>query len=137
MQHCILEAQLQAERAATADPATTWYISDRSGLDPIVYAQLYVGEEAAGGMLASAAWKELEERMKAGIVFLCEAGVEWLVDDGTRLIPLDEADWMRVDVAFRRLLEAQGIEYTVIAKTVEDLQERVELVQRTMAAAER
>ncbi|KAF2731272.1 hypothetical protein EJ04DRAFT_498986 [Polyplosphaeria fusca] len=132
MQKCILEAQLQAERAATANPATAWYLCDRSGLDTIVYAQLYAGKEAAEGLLASPAWTELEERMKAGIVFLCEAGCSWLVDDGTRLMPLDEREWMRVDATFRELLDARGINYTVVPKITEDLQERVELVKRAL-----
>jgi len=66
--------------------------------------------------------------MKQGLVVLCEAGCTWLVDDGTRLMPEDEEDWMRVDRGFRRLLEKRGIHYFVIPKEVTDLDERVQLV---------
>jgi hypothetical protein len=83
----IIEAQLEAERSAKGLTTHSYnlFISDRSGLDPIIYAKLFAGDEAANGMLSSKTWKELERNMKAGVVMLCEAGCTWLVDDGTRL----------------------------------------------------
>ena len=130
LQKHILDAQFEAEQAAIGldTPPTTWYISDRSGLDPIIYAQLFVGEEAAGEMLASAKWKELERCMKAGVVVLCEAGCSWLADDGTRLMPDGTEAWMRIDDAFRRQLAGRGIHYTLVPNHVASLQARVQLV---------
>ncbi|KAG9196495.1 hypothetical protein G6011_01616 [Alternaria panax] len=115
LQMHILDAQYEAEQTATGpDTRATWYISDRSGLDPIIYAQLFVGEDAAGEMLASGKWEELERRMKAGVVMLCEAGCSWLADDGTRLMPTGPGEWMRIDDAFRRQLAVRGIRYTLV-----------------------
>ncbi|KAH0562532.1 hypothetical protein GP486_002780 [Trichoglossum hirsutum] len=125
LQERILEAQFEAENAVSRGD---WYISDRSGIDPIVYASVFVGEEAAEKLFASAAWGKLEEKMKAGLVVLCEVGWDWLVDDGVRLIPKDLGDWAKVDAAFRNLLKARGINYTVISQDNPDIYERVAIV---------
>ncbi|KAI4618414.1 hypothetical protein J4E80_005012 [Alternaria sp. BMP 0032] len=137
LQKHILDAQFEAEQAAIGldTPPTTWYISDRSGLDPIIYAQLFVGEGAAGEMLASAKWKELERRMKAGVVVLCEAGCSWLADDGTRLMPDGTEAWMRIDDAFRKQLAGRGIHYTLVPNHVVSLQARVQLVQECLRSS--
>ncbi|KAF2653642.1 hypothetical protein K491DRAFT_602415 [Lophiostoma macrostomum CBS 122681] len=136
LQEHILEAQLRAETASDNQAIPSRYFCDRSGLDPIIYARVFVGEDAAEKMLASPAWAELERRMKAGIVILCEAGCKWLVDDGTRLIPTGDEDWMKIDRAFRELLHTRGIVYTVISRDVVDMAERVKLVKSAMEARE-
>ncbi|RYP92823.1 hypothetical protein DL770_001103 [Monosporascus sp. CRB-9-2] len=134
LQKYILEAQMEAEKAAsTSDHPSPWYICDRSGLDPIAYARVFVGEEAADDMLASEAWQELEGRMKAGIVILCEAGCSWLVDDGTRLMPDGMEDWMRLDDAYRKLLAAREIDYIVCSRNLVSRADRVKLVQERLA----
>ena len=81
LQEAIIQAQYEAETAGAMDP-DDWYISDRSGVDPIVYTQLLVGEEATARLLDSMALITLEANMRSGLVFLCEAGCTWLVDDG-------------------------------------------------------
>ena len=128
LQNYILEAQFEAETAVSIDPSADWYISDRSGIDPIVYAHIFVGEEAAKQLLASATWKKLEEHMKAGLVVLCEAGFSWLIDDGTRLMPKDIEDWKRLDAAFRNLLTTREIDYIVIPRDKTDVLDRVAVV---------
>jgi nicotinamide riboside kinase len=75
LQQHILAAQYEAENIACSSLAPTWYICDRSGLGPIVYARCFAGEEAATEMLASAVWLQLEDRMKKGIAMLCELAV--------------------------------------------------------------
>jgi hypothetical protein len=114
---------------------TTWCICDRSGIDPIVYARCFAGAEAAAGLLASKIWLELETRMKNGIVVLCEAGSQWLVDDGVRLMPNDMEEWIYVDRAFRGLLERRGMSYFVLPKYMTDLTKRVEYVRKLIDAA--
>jgi nicotinamide riboside kinase len=136
LQRHILDAQREAEASASNDASYSWYICDRSGLDPIVYAQLFVGKDAANLLMTSEAWRELEPKMRAGIVMLCEAGCSWLIDDGTRLMPDDVDAWMRVDAAFRALLEAQGIGYTVISKGMVSVQERVNVVKMAVEGGE-
>ncbi|RAQ99037.1 AAA domain-like protein [Stemphylium lycopersici] len=129
LQQHILNAQFQAEQNALGlhTPAMS-YISDRSGLDPIVYAQLFVSEEAADEMLVSETWRELEHRMKQSVVILCEAGCVWLTDDGTRLMPTGMEEWMRIDKAFRDQLAARDIEYFVVPKGMIGIEERVQFV---------
>ncbi|KAH7123979.1 AAA domain-containing protein [Dendryphion nanum] len=128
LQQDILEAQYRAERAVDANLSSSGYICDRSGLDPIVYARLYVSENAADEMFASVAWRELEMKMRCGVVILCEAGGSWLVDDGLRLMPEGLEDWLRVDGMFRMLLGDRRIAYTVVPKEVGCVGERVGLV---------
>jgi nicotinamide riboside kinase len=133
LQQHILDAQLHAEGAKNKTASSNWYICDRSGLDPNVYAQLFAGRSAAEDMLESEAWQALERRMKNGIVMLCEAGCTWLIDDGIRLMPDGLDDWMRVD-SFRELLDARGIAYTIIWKDVISLPERLKMVQDAIEA---
>lgn len=130
LQKSIMQAQYKAETELSKD-STGWYISDRSGIDPIVYARMFVGEEAARDLLDLTIWTTLEQNMKAGVVFICEAGASWLFDDGTRLMPKDEEDWNRSDQEFRRLLNARHIDYTVVPRHVVDIADRVGLVVST------
>ncbi|CZT20855.1 uncharacterized protein RCC_06715 [Ramularia collo-cygni] len=127
LQEAILQAQYRAELASPQD-ASSWYISDRSGLDPIVFTQLYVGSAAADKLLASPTWEALELNMKQGLVFLCESGCSWLTDDGVRLMPRDMNEWLRFDQTFEQLLEARGIHYVRIPAIISDVKERVGLV---------
>jgi len=129
LQELILKAQVKAEESALNEsPEKAWFVSDRSGLDPIVYAKIFVGEDASQQMISSDEWKASAERMKNGLVILCEAGCTWLVDDGTRLMPQDMEDWLRLNSAFHEVLEKLGINKLVIPKSVPDLQERVQIV---------
>jgi hypothetical protein len=50
------------------------------------------------------------------------------VDDGTRLISIGVEDWMIIDIAFRRLLEAREIRYILFFREQHDISERVALV---------
>ncbi|PVH96981.1 hypothetical protein DM02DRAFT_534144 [Periconia macrospinosa] len=133
IQKNILAAQLKSENSAINHaPPSGWYISDRSGLDPIVYAHLFVSEEAATEMLNTEGWRELRKYMKAGVVLLCEAGCRWLVDDGMRMMPEGREQWMKIDGAFRELLDREGISYSVVSKDMESIAERVEFVQEQL-----
>ena len=124
-QKAILQAQYKAETVLKSE---TWYISDRSGIDPVVYARSFIGEEAAEELLVSPEWTELEHRMRASLVFLCEAGGDWLADDGTRLMPKDLEAWVRFDHAYRQLLRERKIEYHLIPKDFTKTAARVTLV---------
>jgi nicotinamide riboside kinase len=134
LQQHILEAQHRAEATACASKTSSWFLCDRSGLDPIVYTKCFVGYEAVEELLASKTWLDLEARMKKSIVVLCEAGCHWLVDDGVRLMPNDLEEWTRVEAAFRDLLEKRGISYYIIPKDMADLGTRVRHVQALINA---
>lgn len=135
LQKHILQAQQEAEIAAVSQSSNSWYVTDRSAIDPIVYASVFVSETAAEDLFASKPWNDMEGRMRGGLVFLCEAGTRWLVDDGTRLMPTDEEDWMKVDRAFRRLLEARDIAYKIIPRHIQDIDARVSIVTDALLAA--
>ena len=132
LQRHILDAQIAAENASLHQSPNSWFISDRSGLDPIVYAAMFVGEMAAEELLPSTEWRSLERRMKDGIVFLREAGTLWLVDDGTRMMPRDTKEWFEMDACFHRMLQARGIDYMVIPKSVHEVDELVAIVTEAL-----
>jgi hypothetical protein len=99
----------------------------------VVYALLFVGEDAAEQLLSSPTYLALEDNMKRGLVFVCEAGCSWLIDDGTRLMPKDLAEWSHCDQVFRELLTRRGIEYHVIPRDLVDIHARLQLVLGRLA----
>lgn len=128
LQKAILQAQYHAEHALEDDEGSSWYISDRSGLDPIVFAQLYVGVPAAAELLSSPAWEALEWKMKQSLVVLCESGCSWLTDDGVRLVPPSATAWLRFDQTFKQLFEARGIRYVTVPAKLIHIEARIGLV---------
>lgn len=130
LQRLILEAQLQAE----AEVGDAWFISDRSGFDPIIYALRYVGTDAAQELMASKTFVALKERMQMSLVIICEAGADWLFDDGVRLMPSDKEDWVAFHLLFCASLEAAGVEYVVLPHSMTASTERVEFVLEKWAA---
>lgn len=124
LQRLILEAQCQAENAVGDD----CYISDRSGLDPLVYARRYVGVEEALALAQGPAWQQLQQKMKNGLIIVCEAGGEWLIDDGVRLMPEDRDAWLQMHVAFCEMLDELDIMYHVLPASVASLTDRVDFV---------
>jgi nicotinamide riboside kinase len=127
LQRLILDAQAQAERQALR--SSSWFISDRSAIDPIVYAWLYVSPDAARDLMTLGEWQEMRDRMaSASLVVLCEAGVEWLLDDGVRLMPTGEEEWQQMHGLFCRLLEETGVAYVVLPKELKLREERLAFV---------
>ncbi|KAL9001669.1 MAG: hypothetical protein Q9188_005362 [Gyalolechia gomerana] len=124
LQRLILEAQCQAEEAACDE----WYISDRSGLDPLVYARKYVGVDEALALTQGLAWQHLQQKMKRGLVIVCEAGGEWLIDDGVRLMPEDRDAWLQMHATFCEMLSELDIEYHVLPASISSLANRIEFV---------
>ncbi|KAL7950150.1 AAA domain-containing protein [Trichoderma barbatum] len=126
LQALILEAQFNSERKALA--RNSWIISDRSGLDPLIYASRHIGSEAVKIMASSNYWQELRDRMSTSLVFVCETVEAWLVSDGVRLMPKDVEDWMEYDEEFCRMLDSSGIQYQIIPRSVENLEDRASFV---------
>ena len=123
-QKAIMEAQLQQESSCQAP----FQLSDRSGLDPIVYAKRFGPTDAASGMLSSSTWTELRLRLASSVIIVCEPRQEWLEDDGTRLMPLDWQDWMETHHVFCSLLDQCGLRHSVLPASVRMLSERVSFV---------
>ena len=123
-QRLILQAQHEAETSVT-EP---WYISDRSGLDPIIYASRYVGSDAAELMTRTELWRDLRERMSRSLIIVCEAGMDWLTDDGVRLMPADKADWTAFHDLFCTFLQEAQLDFAVLPRSMKDIEQRVDFV---------
>lgn len=123
LQRLILEAQLQAE----VEFGDTWFISDRSGFDPIIYAQRYVGNDAAQDLMASKEFIALKESMQKSLVIVCEAGADWLYDDGVRLMPTSKDDWVAFHSLFCTSLKMADIAYIILPHSMTPI-ERVDFV---------
>lgn len=126
LQQLILQAQQVAERDARAQ--AEWFISDRSGADPLMYARKYAEEASAKELTNSPAWLELRDGMRKSLVIVCEAGADWLTDDGVRLMPESKEDWVETHRIFCELMDELGIEYEVLPCVVTDRRKRVEFV---------
>jgi nicotinamide riboside kinase len=127
LQKFILEAQAVAEKEALR--SSSWFISDRSGFDPLVYAKRYVSDNAVMKMQMNPAWKSIRARMESSLIVVCEAGTPWLVDDGVRLMPGSEEEWMQVFQDFCQLLNTIGFEYSVLPRTLLGLEDRAEFIR--------
>ncbi|PNP82149.1 hypothetical protein FNYG_04338 [Fusarium nygamai] len=126
LQQLILEAQASSENEALK--TSSWFISDRSGFDPLVYAKRYAAPGAVEQLQQLTAWKEVKARMERSLIVVCEAGTPWLMDDGVRLMPGTDKEWMQVFNDFCEMLDEVGFEYSVVPRTVLDISERAELV---------
>lgn len=123
LQKLILEAQHEAESQHKSD----FFISDRSGVDPVVYARIFVGEEAARDMMGTEIWKDIERNMRSARILVCEPVPAWLHDDGVRLMPTDIDELDSLHQSFCQLLQELGMEFTVVPKEMTDIDERVKL----------
>ncbi|KAK4216878.1 AAA domain-containing protein [Rhypophila decipiens] len=132
LQTLILEAQAQAERECL-DSGKRWFVADRSGADPLVYAMAYMSAESAIGgggesLLGTAAWTELRGRLAQSLIVVCEAGMEWLIDDGVRLMPKNMDEWITFHRLFCQFLDKQSLRYVVLPRHMVDIQKRVDFV---------
>ena len=124
LQRLILEAQCEAETAL----ADRWYISDRSGLDALAYARRYGGVQQEKQLREGSAWQDVEKRMRDGLIVVCEAGCDWLTDDGVRLMPVDKKDWMQMHHLFCQLLDEIDMKYIVLPSNIRSIEKRVDFV---------
>ncbi|KAI9925948.1 hypothetical protein MW887_005754 [Aspergillus wentii] len=126
LQKLILTAQYEEE---VSRPGTA-LLSDRSGVDPIVYGLQYGPSDAQKTLLDSPQLRYLRERMNQSLVILCPPHLEWLIDDGTRLMSKDPQEWHNTHRAFIDVLEATNINYHVIPGNLVKLEDRVNFVVR-------
>ncbi|QPC72179.1 hypothetical protein HYE68_002931 [Fusarium pseudograminearum] len=123
----ILEAQAVAEKEALQ--TSSWFISDRSGFDPLVYAKRYVSPQGVQDLQQLPAWIDVKDRMENALIVVCEAGTPWLMDDGVRLMPGSHDEWMAVFDDFCKLLDQVGFEYCIIPRTMLDVSERADFIR--------
>lgn len=129
LQRLILKAQSKAERRAVDEGR--WFVSDRSGADPIAYALRYVGGPKVEELIGSSEWVELRDRMRRSVVVVCEGGEamrSWLDDDGVRLMPRDVKDWVEFHNLFCGFLDSQEIRYAVLPAETSGHEDRCDFV---------
>ncbi|KAI1179712.1 AAA domain-containing protein [Nemania sp. FL0916] len=131
LQIWILAQQYRTEEAMLADAADgssngNWFISDRSAVDPVVYMRLYGEKGMEKTLLMRDEWKIPRQRMAESLVIVCEAAdPSWLVDDGVRLMPLDQEEWDKTQAEFYQVLKESGLRYHVMPKEFKTTEERV------------
>lgn len=125
LQKLILQSQWETERRYQG---VDLVVSDRSGIDPLVYARMHCGDDAVREMVDSDVWLELRSSMRTGTVIVCEPVEGWLFDDGTRLMPQDHEEWMATHALFCETLRQHQIPYIILAACVTESDKRVEFV---------
>jgi predicted ATPase len=124
LQQLILNAQFEKESNLTH----RIILSDRSGIDPIVYAVQYGPPHGRQILEKSLAWSFLRYRMTKSLIFLCPPHKEWLNDDGTRLMAESWDEWHNVHILFVRNLQENDIPFHVIPIELVNLADRVDYV---------
>ncbi|KAH0843663.1 hypothetical protein AYO21_05448 [Fonsecaea monophora] len=124
-QRLVLQTQLDEERKLQGHE---FIISDRSGIDPIAYANLYGPPHVTKEMIETSAWQELRKRMDQAIVILCEPVPPWLFDDGVRLMPEDMSEWLELHKTFVNLLCQSEIEFDLLPATIRSIEKRTAFV---------
>lgn len=121
MQQAIMLAQLEKEADAFA--CARWgnseglILSDRSGIDPIVYA----------------AFQMALRRYKEAIFLLLNPVEEWLVDDGVRSLDHHE----RCIKVFHQVLDKFGLKYQEMGAETKKIEDRVRLMEERIVLAHR
>ncbi|KAI0740539.1 AAA domain-containing protein [Earliella scabrosa] len=138
MQHAIMAAQLRAEQIAMAAIAQQnehgLILSDRSAVDPIVYAGTSTAsgaEERRQRLLHDDAFRTILPFYQRSLFVVLEPVVEWIEDDGVRSL---EDPW-RYARELKKTLDNLAIPYIALGVETKDLLERVELVTSRLFAA--
>ena len=133
MQKAILIAQLDADEAARqalTNDEGRMLLSDRSAIDPIVYAFLTSKswERKSQKLIKCKRFqKALEQLRKSVFVLFCPVP-EWMEDDGVRSI--DESH--RTINAFRKILRRLEIPYHEIDASCKPLEDRINRIEEFM-----
>lgn len=124
LQKLILQKQYEAEDVSE----DRWIISDRSAVDPVMYAKHHAGEDAHQILLETPEWRKLERKMRSSVVIVCQAVPAWLKDDGVRLMPKDDSDWTEFHNIFCDFLTERKIPFVILPNSTIDLDSRVKFV---------
>lgn len=111
--------------------APSFFISDRSAVDSIVYARQYAGLLGSLALTLLPEWQEMRARMAvvaSSLVVLCEPNPAWLVGDGVRLMPRDEGEWLATHNFFLDVLEEVEVPFVVLSREIENVADRVAFV---------
>ncbi|KIJ15188.1 hypothetical protein PAXINDRAFT_115204 [Paxillus involutus ATCC 200175] len=134
MQKAIMLAQLERETQAcerVGGGNERLILSDRSGIDPIVYAVLTAKDELQAHhkkslLVGQPTFQSTLHRYRKARFLLLNPVPEWLVDDGVR--SLEQHD--RCMVVYREILAELGIQYNEMGAEMKELSERVKWVMK-------
>jgi len=129
MQRTIMRAQLEREQAARSVAGVSsvrMVLSDRSAVDPVVYAVVTAANEETGRermrvLVDTPEFQTALRRYQEGTFVLFKPVPEWFVDDGVR--SMEQQD--RTLEAFRKILKELDIPYVELGEEIKDLQARV------------
>ncbi|XP_033105882.1 uncharacterized protein LOC117108095 [Anneissia japonica] len=122
LQRLILKRQCEVERENANNGKD--YIANR-GIDPIVYAALYLGDDVKNTLLALPTTQECIQRYKTSFVFVIHPHKQCMKEDGERINPVF-SELTRFTELLIQILDDLGIEYIPI--TVLDRSERCSIV---------
>ena len=124
LQHAILEEQNKRELAV---PKGSSFISDR-GPDPLIFANQYVGSDAADRLARTSAGKACLERYRSSLVLvLCP--LEKPTDDGFRMVPTTNQQH-KFTCLLREFLDRYCIPHLYISET--DRRHRIALIEKAV-----
>lgn len=126
-----MEAQLRRERECNlvATSENQVLLSDRSAIDPLVYAILTAKDEKEASEKRNALVNSVEFQRaipmyQSSVFVLLNPVPDWLVDDGVRSMD----NQVECSLVFRKALSELGISYSEIGPETRDLHERVAIV---------
>ncbi|KAF5858539.1 hypothetical protein ETB97_004282 [Aspergillus alliaceus] len=134
LQKCVLLSQYQAEKALE----DRWFVSDRSGIDPIIYTEFFLGCPAAERLVELPEWSVLRDGMRKGLVIVCLTHNDsWVSSDRVRVKCKDQSEWKALGDAFLNGLQQHGIAFTAIPQGMDDIGERVHFVENILRSTYR
>ena len=108
-----------------------FYFMDRAAIDPLVYARVYLGDDAYESLVSRPHAQECINRYRndSSLVFVVKPQPECIEYDGTRLPPKLEDLKHFTDVMIQTLKE---LRISFVSIDVLDLDKRVEIVKETL-----
>jgi len=127
-QRDIFTAQIETENIITRSGKNSSFLSDRSGIDPLVYLSHYSGPDEARHLTFTKEWRMARERYadpKKFLIILLSPVSEFLIDDDIRYMSNSMDDWHSLAQSFRDFLEIEMIPFIEIGENIMQLEERV------------
>lgn len=128
LQKCILMAQCKTETQLTEQHKK--YISDRSAVDPMVYAKFYLKPEIFQSLCDLDTWKTMKlmyQNQSEMLLILIEPNERLLRFDGVRKMPGDLEEWFRFHECFVSFMKENDIPYKIIPNECLSLQQRISM----------
>ena len=110
----------------------SWFISDRSGVDAIIYDKCFANKSGVEKLLNITAWKELKKTLRDSLIIVCEPVLTWLKENRLRLMlkdPLARTELVFIiHRKFCNFLDDAKFQYTILSNTQHELSDRVSFV---------